>query len=253
MALLSQLSFGAPWLLLGLVALPLIWLLLRVTPPAPRAQIFPPLRLLIGLTNEEETPARTPWWLLLLRLAAAALLIVALADPILGRGLVPPTPGPLVLVVDNGWTAAEGWGERARAIAELLHGAGDRPVLLLPTASTPPTSLLNASEAERLARGLEPMPWPGDRAAAAAMLGRWKLNAPSIIWLSDGVEDGGAQKFLTALKARGPVTMLAPPRGVTGLLPPGRDGSGFTVTAVRAADGRAADAEVAALGPVAKP
>jgi hypothetical protein len=247
-ALLSQLSFGTPWLLLGLLALPVIWLLLRVTPPTPRPQIFPPLRLLIGLTNEEETPARTPWWLLLLRLAAAAALIIALADPILGRGLIPPTQGPLVLVVDNGWTAADGWAERARAIAELLHGAGDRPVLLLPTATTPPASLLNAGEAERLARGLEPMPWPGDRAAAAAALARWKLKAPSIVWLSDGVEDGGAREFLAALKAHGPVTMLAPPRGVMGLLPPGRDGSGFTVTAVRAADGRPADAEVAALG-----
>jgi hypothetical protein len=246
--LLSQLSFGAPWLLLGLLALPVIWLLLRVTPPSPRPQIFPPLRLLLGLVNEEETPAKTPWWLLLLRLAAAALLIVALADPILGRGLTPPTPGPLVLVVDNGWTAADGWADRARAIADLLHGAGDRPVLLLPTASPPPTSLLNAGEAERLARGLTPMPWPGDRAAAAATLARWKLNQPSIVWLSDGIEDGGAQQFLSALKAKGPVSLLTPQRGALGLLPPGRDGSGFTVTAIRPADGRAADVEVAALG-----
>ena len=248
MGLLSQLSFGAPWLLLGLLALPVIWLLLRVTPPSPRAQMFPPLRLLAGLINEEETPAKTPWWLLLLRLLAAALLIVALADPILGRGLTPPTPGPLVLVVDNGWTAADGWAERARAIADLLHGAGDRPVLLLPTASPPPTSLLNAGEAERQARGLTPMPWPGDRAAAAATLARWKLNQPSIVWLSDGIEDGGSQRFLAALKAKGPVQLLTPQRGALGLLPPGRDGSGFTVAAIRPADGRAADVEVAALG-----
>jgi len=246
--LLSQLSFGAPWLLTGLVALPVIWLLLRVTPPAPRPQVFPPLRLLAGLVNEEETPAKTPWWLLLLRLAAAALLILALADPILGRGLVPPTPGPLVLVIDNGWTAADGWGERARAVADLLHGAGDRPVLLLPTASAPPTGLLNAGEAERQARGLNPMPWPGDRNATAAILTHWKLNAPSIVWLSDGIEDGNARKFLAALKAKGPVTLLTPQRGVLGLLPPGRDGSGFTVTAIRPADGRPADVEVAAQG-----
>jgi hypothetical protein len=247
-ALFSQLSFGAPWLLLGLLALPVIWLLLRVTPPSPRPQTFPPLRLLIGLINEEETPAKTPWWLLLLRLLAAALLIIALADPILGRGLTPPTPGPLVLVVDNGWTAADGWADRARAIADLLHGAGDRPVLLLPTASAPPTGLLNAGEAERQARGLSPMPWPGDRAAAAATLARWKLDAPSIVWLSDGVEDGSARKFLTALKAKGPVTLLTPQRGAMGLLPPGRDGSGFTVAAIRPATGHSADVDVAALG-----
>jgi hypothetical protein len=246
--MLSQLSFGAPWLLLGLLALPVIWLLLRVTPPAPRPQVFPPLRLLAGLINEEETPARTPWWLLLLRLLAAALLILALADPILGRGLMPPTAGPLVLVVDNGWTAAEGWSDRSRAIAELLHGAGDRPILLLPTASPPPANLLNAGEAERLARGLAPMPWPGDRGGAAATLARWTLQAPSIVWLSDGIEDGNAQTFLSALKAKGPVTLLTPQKGALGLLPPGRDGSGFTVAAIRPAQANAADVEVAALG-----
>ena len=233
---------------MGLLALPVIWLLLRVTPPAPRPQVFPPLRLLAGLVNEEETPAKTPWWLLLLRLLAAALLILALADPIIGRGLTPPTPGPLVLVVDNGWTAADGWADRARAIGDLLHGAGDRPALLLPTASTPPTSLLNAGEAERQARGLNPMPRPGDRAATAAALARWKLKAPSIVWLSDGIEDGGARKFLAALKATGPVTLLTPPRGAMGLLPPGRDATGFTVAAIRPAIARAAEVEVAALG-----
>lgn len=248
MGIFAPLSFGAPWLLLGLAALPVIWLLLRVTPPAPRPQMFPPLRLLAGLINEEETPAKTPWWLLLLRLLAAALLILALADPIWGRGLTPPTSGPLVLVVDNGWTAADGWADRARAITDLLHGAGDRPVLLLPTASTPPTGLLNAGEAERQARGLEPMPWPGDRAAAAAVLAHWKLNAPSIVWLSDGIEDGESQKFLAALKAKGPVTLLTPQHGAMGLLPPGRDGSGFTVAAIRPATARAAEVEVAALG-----
>jgi len=42
-----------------------IWWLLRVTPPAPRQIAFPAIRLLLGLTPREETPARTPWWLIL--------------------------------------------------------------------------------------------------------------------------------------------------------------------------------------------
>ncbi len=255
MGLLSQISFGAPWLLLGLLVLPVLWLLLRVTPPAPRTQKFPPLRLLLGLVNEEETPAKTPWWLLLLRLAAAALLILALADPIVGKGVAITTPGPLVLVVDNGWTAAEGWEGRGRAIADLLHNAGERPALILATANPPasdaPPNLLNASEADRQARGLRPMPWPGDRPATAAALARWKFNgAPSIFWLSDGIEDGNARKFLAALRAKGPATLIAPQPSETalGLLPPSREASGFSVAAVRAASASVTDAEVAALG-----
>ncbi|MGH7055608.1 MAG: BatA domain-containing protein, partial [Stellaceae bacterium] len=43
------LAFASPWLLLALAGLPVIWWLLRVTPPAPRRIAFPPIRLLLGL------------------------------------------------------------------------------------------------------------------------------------------------------------------------------------------------------------
>ena len=78
---LTNISFGTPWILSALIVLPAIWFLLRVTPPLPKRVAFPPLRLLLGLRDEEQTPAGTPWWLMLLRLAAAAALIVALAAP----------------------------------------------------------------------------------------------------------------------------------------------------------------------------
>ena len=101
MNLFAGLSFGVPWLLAALVALPVIWWLLRVTPPAPRRVVFPPFRLLLGLEAPQETPARTPWWLLLLRLIAAAIIIVALAEPTIGRATTLVASGPLVLFLDN--------------------------------------------------------------------------------------------------------------------------------------------------------
>ena len=109
---LPPITFGSPFLLLALLALPALWWLLRVTPPLPRRTPFPPLRLLRGLEDEEQTPAATPWWLLLLRLLAAVLLIVALADPLLGRSPKLTAAGPLVLAIDNGWTAAKDWDTR---------------------------------------------------------------------------------------------------------------------------------------------
>src|SRR5690606_12824298 len=114
-----------------------------------------------------------------------------------------------------------------------------------------PPDLLNAGQAEQMARGLQPLPWPGDRKATAAALTRWSFDAtPSIFWLSDGIEDGGARDFLTALSAKGPVTLLAPDAGAApmGLLPPGREASGFTVTALRPATSALAEVEAAALG-----
>jgi hypothetical protein len=61
---MAGLSFFAPIVLLGLLALPLIWWILRVAPPAPKVQDFPPLQLFADINTEEETPAKTPLWLL---------------------------------------------------------------------------------------------------------------------------------------------------------------------------------------------
>ncbi|HEX3755633.1 MAG TPA: BatA domain-containing protein, partial [Rhizomicrobium sp.] len=206
---LSQLTFGAPLLLAALAVLPLLWWLLRVTPPLPKRTLFPPLGLLRNLKDEEQTPAKTPWWLLLLRLIAAALLIFALADPLLGQSPKLKGSGPLVLVVDNGWTAAKDWSARQDAIADLLHAAGGRPVVLLPTASPVPTGLLNAGEAARLTRELRPMPWPGDRHATALALTKLKPASPALYWLSDGLEDGHSGEMMAALRQFGSPTVYA--------------------------------------------
>ena len=60
---LGPFLFLQPWALLGLIALPILWLLLRATPPEPKRFALPSLALLDDLKPEEETPARTPWWL----------------------------------------------------------------------------------------------------------------------------------------------------------------------------------------------
>ena len=56
------LSFATPMVLWGLVALPVIWWLLRLTPPKPQTEIFPPLRILARVLRKEETPHQSPWW-----------------------------------------------------------------------------------------------------------------------------------------------------------------------------------------------
>ena len=68
------LIFASPWVLLALLSLPVIWYLLRLTPPRPQTEIFPPFVILERLVSREDTPAKSPWWLTLLRLAIAALI-----------------------------------------------------------------------------------------------------------------------------------------------------------------------------------
>ncbi|MEM6490361.1 MAG: BatA domain-containing protein, partial [Pseudomonadota bacterium] len=133
---LGALGFGAPWALLGLVALPGVWFLLRATPPSPRVQLFPAIAILRGLGPTPEAPARTPWWLAALRLAAAAAAIIGLAEPRWGGQTGAGGDGPVVVIVDKGWSAAAHWpqiadGARAAIVAAAQN---DRPVALAATA-----------------------------------------------------------------------------------------------------------------------
>ncbi len=58
-------------MLAALAALPVLYWLLRLTPPPPNRAVLPTLAIVRDLEARQETPAHTPWWLLLLRLLIA--------------------------------------------------------------------------------------------------------------------------------------------------------------------------------------
>ena len=251
----SALSFTTPWILAGLLILPAIWWLLRVTPPSPRRVPFPPLRLLRGLTASEETPARTPWWLLLLRMIVAAFVIVALAEPILGAAPAAPGAGPLVLFVDNGWTAAHRWSDREAAMSDALTAASraGRAVAIVPTASAsaPLVTLLDAGKALRSARDLVPEPWLPDRRRAATALTKSHFNSsPEIVWLSDGLDHGDAETVARSLSQAGHVTVLADSVGKMplALTSQSNQADGFKAALIRAGAAGERSGDVLALG-----
>ncbi|HXF55473.1 MAG TPA: BatA domain-containing protein, partial [Hyphomicrobiaceae bacterium] len=210
---IGALGFLSPWLLLGLLALPIIYWLLRTVPPRPRQVAFPPTRILVGLENKEKTPAKTPWWLMLIRLAAAALVILALSEPVLNpnREAAIRGSGPLVLVVDNTWAAAARWSERTRMLERLIGEAEaqERPVVVLPTASTTKgTSLrIEAPQAARTtAAAIQPQPFAPARLQAAEALSSAMAGerGASVVWLTDGLDhDGSAGVFAEALAGLG--------------------------------------------------
>jgi Domain of unknown function (DUF4159)/Aerotolerance regulator N-terminal len=209
--------FAAPWVLLALPALPLLWWLLRVTPPAPRSESFPAIRLLMGLHAREETPARTPWWLLLLRMVAATLVILALARPVLDAGSTLAGSGPVLLVVDNGWASAGDWPRRMQAANTLLDRAerAGREVALLATApdgsAAAPQATVPLPVADLRARvaALHPEAWPPDRAAAAKALLVWHQPDAAVVYLGDGLTHGSDfTQFAAALGEAGKVTEL---------------------------------------------
>jgi hypothetical protein len=205
---MSALGFTTPWLLAALAVLPVLWWLLRVTPPAARSQLFPAVTLLLGLEAHETTPARTPWWLLLLRLVAAGLLIVGLAGP--ERGVPHPLAGggPLLVVIDNGWAAAPDWPERLRAARSAIDSAATAatPLRLLLTADEPDGQRpalgprMTRSEARSRLAAAQPQPWPPDRGAAATALAEAPA-ASRVIYVADGLaaDAAGDARFARAL------------------------------------------------------
>ena len=116
MLTLGAFAFAAPWVLAALAGLPILWWLLRVTPPSPKLVRFPAIRLLLRLQEKEDTPARTPWWLLLLRILIVLLLVVGLAHPLMNPEKGFEQDGPLVIAIDNGWSAAPNWQTRQNRV-----------------------------------------------------------------------------------------------------------------------------------------
>jgi Domain of unknown function (DUF4159)/Aerotolerance regulator N-terminal len=199
------LSFAEPALLLGLLSLPVLWWLLRVMPPRPRRIEFPPTRLLFDIAPKEETPSRTPWWLTLLRLMAAALVILAAAGPIWNPQTgVAGSSVPLVILLDDGWSAAASWDARIKAADELIANADNdrRGVALIPLSEPARDITLMPGGTARVAlRQIAPKPYAIERVETLPALERFLKSTgdSEIAWLSDGVDTGRGPEFLEGL------------------------------------------------------
>lgn len=252
---LGPFLFMAPLTLIGLIALPIIWFILRATPPSPKTAQLPSLRLLDDVEPNEETPDRTPWWILLLRLGAAALAILGLAQPIYAPNASPPgsESGPVLVVVDDGWTSAQRWGEiRSAALSALNGEPRDTPAHILLTAPralpTDPSERLDRAAFEARIRSLQPQPWGVDRDDALTRLEDSQLRPGRILWLSDGLDPESAAPFARALNALAPLSIYAAtPRGPAALTSLRGDAQGVAVTAQRARTDDASNHFVSAL------
>jgi len=232
---MNALGFTTPVLLWALLALPILWWLLRAVPPAPVRRRFPGIALLLGLREKDPESHRTPWWLLLLRVAALAALILALAGPVLNPSRALPGQGPLLVVLDGSWASARDWPRRIERAASALDGAqrGGRPVAVV-TLTDPPVGAIEFRAAEdwreRLP-GLAPRAWSPDSA-----LPDWVASLADgveTLWISDGLARDGRTALLNALQALGPVQVFQPASPVIALAPAAFDGEAVSVTARR--------------------
>ena len=241
----GPITFGLPWILVALLSLPLVWWLLRVTPPAPKIREFPAIRLILGIKNVAQTPQASPWWLIILRMFIISAVIIGLADPQIKSKKQIKGSGPILLIIDNGWSTSHDWDVRVAAIKAVISKAEwqDRSIAMITTAQdkygqTPRVSgPFSAKLARSLLASLNPYPWPEDRKAALHIISKYKSSNPiTSFWFSNGLKDEDSQKFVAGLQRHGSLSILASdPSGLPIILfPPKIEGSKFTIRAQRA-------------------
>ncbi len=198
-------AFAYPAILGALIALPIIWWLLRLTPPRPQSEVFPPLKILATVLKREETPAQSPWWLTLLRMLMAAAVILAIADPVFNpRTSSLASGGPLVLFVDNGWATAPDWERRVKTADALIDDAESAgiPVSIAFTADPTNDAVAGtAAVARDKLRAAEPKPLVPDRQRAFEAL-RAALNGVhpgTLAFLTDGAASKDADATVKQL------------------------------------------------------
>lgn len=218
---MSSFVFVSPWVLVGLLLLPLLWWLLRATPPSPKHLRFPGVRLLLGLNDNEKMPDKTPIWLLLLRMFAVAAAILAFAEPVRNSEVRSDGTGPLVILMDGGWASAPDWSDRVAEVERLLEQAArsGRPTVFASLAQSLPQDLSyrDARDWLPVLRGLEPQPWAPDRQGAVD----WLINEPAdfeVYWLTDGLQYGAAD-LAEMLAANGPLRIIGTNSRPLALLP----------------------------------
>ena len=247
---IGSIGFATPMLLLALLALPVLWLLLRAVPPAPIRRRFPGVALLLGLQDDESQSDRTPWWLLLLRMLAVAAAIVAFAGPVLNPKDASDGSGPLLIIADGTWADARDWQNRVDRIDGLLIEAArlGRPAAVATLTDLPQGITFQSADAtRRTLANLSPHPWAPDEAASLAWINALE-GAFDTYWLSDGLDRDGRAPLLDALQDRGTVTVFQTPRQIFGLRPARYEDGAITLSAVRTPVGNETAIDINAIG-----
>nr|WP_243611874.1 DUF4159 domain-containing protein [Shimia aestuarii] len=246
-----SIGFTTPWLLYALLALPVLWILLRAIPPAPIVRRFPGVALLIGLTDEDTVTDRTPWWLLLLRALAIAALILGLAGPVLNPEQTDTArQDRLLVLLDGGWGAASNWRAQMAMLDTRLdeaHRAGREVALVQLTSAETPRFQPAATWQAQLA-GISPSPWqplPDTLTTLADALPDTDFDT---LWMSDGLENSERRTLLAALEDKGRVEIVEGSRAALALAPTEVSEGILTIEARRAATPLARDITVEAHG-----
>ena len=168
----SNVIFLYPWILLLALLMPILWWIMRITPPRAKTIIFPAFFLLKDLKGEASSTAHAPWWMVLLRTSLLLAFIIAFSEPIINPStdIVLPKKGTVLLVVDNNWASAFNWQQRISKVKDYINYAkiNGNNVNIISTSKSDKTANLDvygamlAEEALRVVDVIKPQPWEAD-------------------------------------------------------------------------------------------
>lgn len=224
---LAAITFLHPAMLAGLMVLPIVWLLIRSAPRAPKNVIFPAARLLRGLKSQRRDIQRAPIWQTILRCIILTLLIVAAARPVMNRNDFAANDGAILIIAGNGWESAANWTQYRTALQQIANQARfDLQTVYL--AQTAPEAAgastwklpeivgpISSQGTENLIDRLHPRPWNSDYAALSDLISEnpEMTNAiGSILWLTDNMNSLGKADIARELLDVAPITVISPPR-----------------------------------------
>lgn len=245
---LAAITFLYPAMLAGLLVLPIVWLIIRSAPRAPKQIVFPAARLLRGLRANRRDMQRAPIWQTILRCLILTMLILAASRPVLNRTEFSQNEGALLVIADNSWSSAANWTEYRTGLRQIINQArlDLRSIYIAqtaPEASGATTTRLpdiigpvSPHEAERFIDRLHPRPWAPDYAVLSNQIADHQYMANSIgsiLWLTDNMEQSGKADLANDLATIAPITVLEPNRdnriAVQSLIR-NRTGLGITLT-----------------------
>jgi hypothetical protein len=123
--MIANLAFTTPLLLVALLALPVLWWLLRAVPPAPIRGGFPAWRCCWVSRTTTARPTRRRGGF-----CSCACWRRRRDRGFRGPVLNPQTEragdGPLLIVMDASWASARDWSDRTERVSALLDEAGAR-------------------------------------------------------------------------------------------------------------------------------
>ncbi|MGB1234437.1 MAG: DUF4159 domain-containing protein [Planktomarina sp.] len=244
-----MITFALPLVLLGLLAIPLLWILLRAIPPAPVLRRFPAVTLLLGLKEEQVEADQTPWWLLILRALAIAALIVGFAGPVWQNTPQTASDRPLLVMMDAGWASAPDWAVRQDQAASVIDAAdrAGRSVSFVTLTGGEGVPFGPAGLAARTAAGVSPQAWLPDGKLVLDFVS--DLEGPfDTYWIVGSAQFEEHQEIARVLASQGDVTVFETGRDALALRPAILTPEGVEVTVDRAGLGTQNTVTLQAIG-----